>query len=204
METKKEQAREVSCSVRVQTDDHSGTNTVHAHAVEMSSRTCNPTPGMWPKSAVRSKKREEKRESVEDGQARRVCLLFRPSSINFSCISWTKMFTEKQESVNFEVFVCWAVIFHFFPTLLKHEKFDLPLWNFVALSSASFNVMPLWSCSQPMDQPSLWSANFEWRKSVFEELDPERWTLIFPAPKDEYHVRHKVRKRGGEESKTIW
>ena len=30
METKKEQAREVSCSVRVQTDDHSGTNTVHA------------------------------------------------------------------------------------------------------------------------------------------------------------------------------
>ena len=88
----------------------------------------------------------------------------------------------------------------------KHENFDLPLWNFVALSSASFNVMPLWSCSQPMDQTSLWSANFEWRKSVFEELDPERWTLIFPAPKDDYtgNVRHNVRKRGGEESKTIW
>ena len=46
METKKEQAREVSCSVRVQTDDHSGTNTVHAHAVEKSSRTFNRTPGM--------------------------------------------------------------------------------------------------------------------------------------------------------------
>ena len=46
LETKKEQAGEVSCSVRVQTDDHSGTNTVHAHAVEKSSKNCNRTPGM--------------------------------------------------------------------------------------------------------------------------------------------------------------
>ena len=139
METKKEQAREVSCLVRVQTDDHSGTNTVHAHAVEKSSRTFNRTPGMWPKSAVRSKKREEKREFVEDGRARRVCLLFRPSSINFPCISWTKMFTEKQESVNFEVFVCWAVNFHFFPTLLKSMKNSTCpsgiLWHFHAQAS---------------------------------------------------------------------
>ena len=39
METKKEQAREVSCSVRVQTDDHSGTNTVHAVRDEPRKRT---------------------------------------------------------------------------------------------------------------------------------------------------------------------
>ena len=139
METKKEQAREVSCSVRVQTDDRSGTNAVHAYAVEKSSRTCNRTPGMLPKSAVRSKKREEKRESVEDGRARRVCLLFRPSSINFSCLSWTKMFTEKQESVNFELSVCWAVNFHFFPTLLKSMKTSTCpsgiLWHFQAQAS---------------------------------------------------------------------
>ena len=40
---------------------------VHAHAVEKSStgRSCNRTPDTWPKSAVRSKKREKKRESVE-------------------------------------------------------------------------------------------------------------------------------------------
>ena len=198
METKKEQAREVSCSVRVQTDDHSSTNTVHAHAVEKSSRTCNRTPGMWPKSAVRSKKREEKRESVEDGRARLVCLLFRPSSINKD-VHW------KTGERQFRAFRLLSCQFPLFPhPAQKHENFELPLWNFVALSSASFNVMPLWSCSQPMDQTSLWGANCEWRKSVFEELDPERWTLIFPTPKDEYNVSHNVRKRGGEESKTIW
>ena len=34
--------------------------TVHAHAIEKSSSTCNRTPGTWPISAVRSKKEAEK------------------------------------------------------------------------------------------------------------------------------------------------
>ena len=38
---------------------------MRTYAIEKSSRTCNRTPGTWPKSAVRSKKKAEKRESIE-------------------------------------------------------------------------------------------------------------------------------------------
>ena len=41
------------------------TTSVHAHAIEKSSRSCNGNPGTWPKSAARSKKEAEKVESIE-------------------------------------------------------------------------------------------------------------------------------------------
>ena len=121
-------------------------------------------------SAVRSKKREEKREFVEESRARRVCLLFRPSSIDFPCISWTKMFTEKQESVNFEVNVCWAVNFHFFPTLLKSMKNSTCpsgiLWHFQAQASTWCLIGR--AVSQWIKHVQ-WSANFEMRERGFSK-----------------------------------
>ena len=206
METKKAQAREVSCSVRVQTDDHSGTNKGHAHAVEKSSRTCNRTLACACDRNRPCVRRKEKRrgspsKTVELGGF--VFCLGLPAFIFLVFLEQRCSLKNRRASISsFRLLSCQFPLFPH-PTQ-KHEKFDVPLWNFVALSSASFNVMPLWSCSQQMHQTSLWSANFEWRKSVFEELDHERWTLTFPAPKDEYNVRHNVRKRGGEESKTIW
>ena len=83
--------------------------------------------------------REKGVDRGNDGLARRVCLLFRPSSVRFSFISWTKMFTKENESVNFEGFVWWAVNLDFFPTLLKSmENSTFPsriLWHFQAQAS---------------------------------------------------------------------
>ena len=52
-------------SFRKKVNEKRKSRTVHAHAIEKSSRTCNRTPGTWPKSAVRSKKEAEKVESIE-------------------------------------------------------------------------------------------------------------------------------------------
>ena len=147
METKKEQAREVSCSVRVQTDDHSGTNTVHAPAVEKSSTRLQSDP--WHVTEV-GRAFEEKRR--KEGVRRRrsssaVCLLFRPSSIIF-LVFLEQRCSLKTGERQFRPFRLLSCQFPLFPhPTQKHENFDLPLWNFVALSSASFNVIPLWSCS---------------------------------------------------------
>ena len=88
---------------------------------------------------VEERSRESGVDRGDDGLARRVCLLFRLSSVSFSFISWTKMFTEEHESVNFEVFVWWAVNFDFFPTLLKSMENSTCssriLWHFQAQAS---------------------------------------------------------------------
>ena len=51
------------------------------------------------------------------------------------------MFTEEHESVNFEVFVWWAVKFDFFPTLLKSMENSTwssrILWHFQAQASTA-------------------------------------------------------------------
>ena len=158
----------------------------------------------WHVTEIGRQFEEESRENGvdrgNDGLARRVCLLFRPSSVSFSFSSWTNMFTEEHESVNFGVFVWWPVNFDFFSTLLKSMEnstcSSIILWHFQA---QSLNLMLLWSCSQPTDQVSPWSAKFWTQKASFRRTRPWKIGLDFPNPREETHnVRHNVGKRGGK------
>ena len=180
---------------------------VHAHAIEKSSRTCNRTPGTWPKSAVRSKKEAKKVESIVGTTVLLggfvVCLGFR--------VLVFLLFLEQKCSLK-----------NTRASISRFSSDELSISTFFPPYSKAWKIRPapLEFCGtfkrklQPDASLVVQSANgstksvkckFWTEKAGFRRARPWKIGLDFPNPREEtYNVRHNVRKRGGEESKAIW
>ena len=171
---------------------------------KQSSRTCNRTPGTWPKSVVRSKKEAEKVESIEGTTVLLGGFVF---CLGFRVLVYLLFLEQKCSLKNTRA------------SISRFSSDELSISTFFPPYSKAWKIRPapLEFCGtfkrklQPGASLVVQSANksskslkckFWTEKAGFRRARPWKIGFDFPNPREETHnVRHNVRKRGGKKAK---